>query len=244
MRTTRFRFAVTPMDTRVSRRAASRIVATASLALAVALALGKTFASPPRQLTTVTESANVRSGPGTTYPIVTVIPKGSAVELTSRQQNDFHGVSYKGKNGWVYGALIATYRVPGEARLVGEAFATDSMILLAGPGTDHTALRTVAPGAPLNVSNTVKNGYRYVVHDGVAGWMPDELVAWRTTGKEPSTLLTTAGLNLRAEPTMSSRVLLIMPAGSRVTAVNGTSGGFRKVHFKGTTGWAATDYLV
>jgi uncharacterized protein YraI len=219
-------------------------MATAGLALAAAFAFGRSLAAPARKPTTVTENANIRSGPGTTYPIVTVAPKGAAVELTSRQQNDFHGVSYKGKNGWVYSPLISTYRAPGEARLVGEAFATDSMILLSGPGNDHTALRAVAPGAPLNVSNTVQNGYRYVVHDGVAGWMPDELVAWRTTGKEHSSLLTTAGLNLRAEPSMSSRVLLIMPAGSRVTAVNGTSGGFRKVHFKGTTGWAATNYLV
>lgn len=244
MRTMAFWLAVTSMDTSVSRRAASRILATAGLALAATLALGRSLAAPPRQRTTVTENANVRSGPGTTYPVVTVIPKGSAVELTTRQQNDFHGVSVRGKHGWVYAPLIATYRAPGEARLVGEAFATDSIVLLAGPGHDHTALGAISPGAPLNVSNTVQNGFRYVVHDGVAGWMPDELVAWRSSGKASSSLLTTTGLNLRAEPTTSSRVLLVMPAGSSVTAVNGTSGGFRKVHFKGTTGWAATDYLV
>jgi uncharacterized protein YraI len=232
------------MDTYVSRRAASRILATAGLALAAVRALGRTFAAPAGHATTVTENANVRSGPGTTYPVVTVVPKGGVVELTSRQENDFQGVTFKGKNGWVYGPLIATYRAPGGASLVGEAFATDSMVLLAGPGNDHTALCEVASGAPLNVSNTVQNGFRYVVHDGVAGWMPDAFVAWRSSGKEKTSVLTTTGLNLRAEPTTSSRVLLVMPAGSSVTAVNGTSGGFRKVHFKGTTGWAATDYLV
>ena len=244
MCTSKFRLAVTPMDTPVSRRAVSRMLATAGLALAAAFAFEKTFGAQHRQTATVTENANIRSGPGTTFPILTVVPKGATVEQTTRQENDFHGVTYGGKIGWIYGPLIAMSGASDEAKWVGEAYATESLNLLSGPGTDHTSLCAVAAGAPLNVSNTVQDGFRYVVYEGIAGWMPDHLVAWRTASNEKSTYITTTGLNLRDEPDMSSRILLVMPAGSQVTAVNGMSGGFRKVHFKGTTGWAATDYLV
>ena len=244
MKTSWIRLAVTPMDTHVSRRAATSFLATAGLALAAAFAAGRTFAAHAVEPSTVVEHANIRSGPATTYPVVTVAPKGATVTLTSLRRNDFYGVAYDGKIGWVYGPLIAASLAPDDARLVGEAYATDSINLLSGPGNDHTALHAVASGSSLNVSNTVQDGFRYVVHDGVAGWMPDEAVAWRTNGDTKSALMTTTGLNLRAEPSMSSRILLTMPTGSRVTALHETSGGFRKVHFKGTTGWAATDYLV
>jgi hypothetical protein len=66
------------------------------------------------------------------------------------------------------------------------------------------------------------------------------------TGSVPvgTTLQTTMGLNLRSGPGTGYRVLLTMPNGARVTAVQSSpSGGWYKVKYGSVTGWAGGSYL-
>lgn len=53
----------------------------------------------------------------------------------------------------------------------------------------------------------------------------------------------TATANLRVEPSLSARVLRVIPSGTKVRLEAGGSGQFRKVTYNGTTGWASTTYL-
>lgn len=233
------------MSRPMSRRSALRSFAAASLAIAAVTTFGKASAEHTSQLYTVTTNSNFRSGPGTNYSIITVISKGATFTLTAQEQNNFYGVNYNGNTGWVYAPLIvAAGASSGDPVMVGEARTTTAVNLRSGPSTGHTVLRVVSSGAAINVSNTVQNGFRYVVHQGLAGWMADQYIAW---GAPPpptgDTFTTTANLNLRAEPSTSARILLVMPYGSPVTGLDGGSGGFRKVSYKGTVGWAATAYL-
>lgn len=238
--------AVTSMDSILSRRSAIRVFTTAGIALAAFAAIGQASAEHTSQPYTVSANANFRSGPGTDYPVITVIPRGATFTLTAREQGSFYGVTYNGTNGWVYAPLIVAAGASEDPSMVGEAYATTAVNLRSGPGTGHTVLRVVAKGSTLNVSNTVQDGFRYVVHEGMAGWLADQFIAWRSgTGSGAgSTFTTTANLNLRAEPSMAAQVLLVMPVGSAVTALDGGTNGFREVSYKGTTGWAATAYLT
>lgn len=63
---------------------------------------------------------------------------------------------------------------------VGEATTTALVELRSGPGHAYAVLCTVPAGDELQVSNTVRDGYRYVVHRGVPGWLDDHTLAWRT----------------------------------------------------------------
>jgi uncharacterized protein YgiM (DUF1202 family) len=54
---------------------------------------------------------------------------------------------------------------------------------------------------------------------------------------------TTTALNLRAKPSTSGKILLVIPAGARVKNLGDSSNGYRKVSYKGTTGWAYGTYL-
>jgi hypothetical protein len=67
-----------------------------------------------------------------------------------------------------------------KALSVGEATTTTATTLRSGPSIRHGVLRIMAPGATVNVSNTVHNGFRYVVHQGLAGWMPDQHTGHQT----------------------------------------------------------------
>lgn len=76
-------------------------------------------------------------------------------------------------------------RSPGDAcgatpTTVGEATTTSPVELRSGPGPAYAVLCTVPQGEDVQASNTIRDGYRYVVHHGVPGWMDDRTLAWRS----------------------------------------------------------------
>lgn len=65
-----------------------------------------------------------------------------------------------------------------------------------------------------------------------------------TTYPAGTTARTTSALNLRSGAGTGYRILVVMPSGARVTLVDGVpSGGWYRVNFNGTTGWAFGTYL-
>lgn len=60
----------------------------------------------PTSSARVTEPLNMRSGPATTYSVVTVMPAGATVVLTGQQSNGFHSVTYNGRTGWAFSTYL------------------------------------------------------------------------------------------------------------------------------------------
>ena len=94
------------------------------------------------------------------------------------------------------------------------------------------------------------SGFWSVAYNGQSGWIWADYVE-RTGGTpppggpayDPNFATTTTALNLRAEPNTKAKVLLVMPAGAKVSLKSGTANGWRQVSYNGTTGWASTAYL-
>ena len=61
--------------------------------------------------------------------------------------------------------------------------------------------------------------------------------------QQSSQATTTDSLNLRADASLSSRVVAVMPRGVSVVVRGNASGGFLPVTYRGTDGWAHSDYL-
>src|SRR5690242_11625378 len=59
----------------------------------------------------------------------------------------------------------------------------------------------------------------------------------------PASFRTTAALNLRAQPSMSGKILLVIPKGAEVANLGASSNGYFKVRYKGTDGWAYGAFL-
>ncbi len=190
-----------------------------------------------------TTALNFRSGPGTSYAIITVIPAGGTVGHTGAIKNNFFEVAYNGTYGWVHRDYLVLAGSSNDPMITGEAWTVAAVNLRSGPSTSHQVLRVVPSGAKIGTSNTVQNGFRYVSFQGQAGWMSEAYISFSDGGSQPETFTTTAALNLRAEPSRSAKVLLVMPEGAVVQAGARGSGEFRQVIYKGTTGWAATAYL-
>lgn len=55
---------------------------------------------------TTTSALNLRTGPGTGYAVILVMPSGAGVTLTGSSQNGFLGVTYQGTTGWASSSYL------------------------------------------------------------------------------------------------------------------------------------------
>ena len=229
-----------------------RAVLGKALGLGAAVAAGAVAARP--MLASASETGyyrttsvlNLRSGPGTGYGVIVVMPANAMVTSLGAISNGFRKVSYLGTVGWAHqDYLVVTNGGSTDSPvIVGSARTTAAVNLRSGPSTGNSVLRVVAAGASVEISNTVQNGFRYVIHQGLAGWISDQYLSQGSEEPyDPNYATTTAALNLRAEAFLSARVLAVMPSGARVKLLDGYANGFRKVSYNGLIGWAATAYL-
>ena len=191
--------------------------------------------------------ARLRSGPGTGYGVLASLAKGTEVRYLADggSANGYRWYKVKvlatGKEGFVAANLLSGPDGSGDPVIMGILYTTAKVNLRSGPSTSNTVLRVVPADAAVQASDTARNGFRYVIHNGLAGWISDSYLAHRDAPSE--TFTTTARLNLRSAPSATAPVTLIMPANSVVAALSGTAPGWRQVSYKGTVGWAATAYL-
>jgi uncharacterized protein YgiM (DUF1202 family) len=240
-------------STPVSRRAFVRklgagALATAMVGTALASSVNKAAAQDDVSAAAVgeyraTTSLNLRAQPNTSSQVLAVIPQGGYVIAVGPEQNGFLQVNFGGKVGWAYGQYLTlsdqgTGDIP---KSIGWGKTTSSVNLRQGPGTNTSVIRVLSAGASIELFDRVENNFRLVKHNGTLGWVHLDFIS---QGGGQGGVRTTTSLNLRAQPSMSGQVLLVIPAGATVSATNEYSNGFRKVSYGGKTGWAYNAYLT
>jgi murein DD-endopeptidase MepM/ murein hydrolase activator NlpD len=73
----------------------------------MAAAANSTPAQPSTATVVPPDGLNLRGGPGTDNPIVTVIPGGASVNVTAASAGGWTPVSYNGSSGWVESAYLS-----------------------------------------------------------------------------------------------------------------------------------------
>ncbi len=116
-------------------------------------------------------SLNLRTGPGTAYPVATVIPDGATVDLRGDAQNGFQPVSYDGTTGWAATDWLQTGgeepAAPEEEEPVPtEGPATEEPVPTEVPATEPPVTEAPAPEEP--AAPPV---------DGSDGYTEDEIIA-------------------------------------------------------------------
>lgn len=188
-----------------------------------------------------TAALNLRAGPSTSSRVLRVMPAGAiVVDYDGVLSNGFRGVDYKGTVGWASDAYLVLVSAPSDPVFVGTAKTTAAVNLRSGPSTSNQVLRVVPAGTWVQISDTVQNGFRYVIHNGLAGWISDAFLGGSNTGA----FVTTARVNMRTGPGTNNRVILIIPVGATVIDYDGEIvNGFRGVDYNGTVGWVSNAFL-
>ena len=202
-----------------------------------------------------TAAVNLRSGAGTSYGVLRVVPSGASVTLTGSTSNGYSQVTYSGSTGWVASTYLATGSTSGSgsgstSSATGTGTVVDGALnLRSGPGTSYGVLVVMPGNSSVSLLGQTQNGYVKVTYNGTTGWAASQYIraggtssSGSSSGGNTATVID-GTLNLRATASTSSAVLLVMPDGATVTLLGESQNGFSKVTYNGTTGWAYSQYL-
>jgi SH3-like domain-containing protein len=231
---------------RMTRREAVRLSLGASVAVVAAgvLAKGVSATSGSAQFRTTT-ALNLRKKPSTSAQILAVMPANTLVANLGQSSNGFSKVQYNGIVGWAYSSYLTD--VGGgqpEYTWLGDAKTTSAVNFRNEPSTSGGIIYVIAQGKIVTISDWVENGYRFVDAQGSRGWIYDDYLAPVDEETGPLNFKTTTAVNLRANPSTSAKIKMVVPAGKTVIDYDLVmSNGFRGVDYNGNVGWIYDAYL-
>jgi len=115
-------------------------------------------------------SLNVRSGPGTNFPVIASLPNGSQLTVTG-EQNGFYQVRLAdGRTGWVSRDFVAI--TPRQARVATQG---GNLNLRASPNTTSQVLASIPNGTALTITDVSGNFFR-TTFGGHTGWVSRDFV--------------------------------------------------------------------
>lgn len=187
-----------------------------------------------------TANLNLRTGPGTSYSIILVIPKGATVTVTG-YSGSWAQVTYSGRVGYVSTSYLASPAPSAEVRYI-----TSNLNLRTGPGTGYTVILVIPKGASVNVVS-ISSGWAKVVYSGRTGYVSatylSTSIPGSSTGASQHTYTTTSKLNLRSGPSTSYSVLIVIPQGTPINVLE-TANGWHKASYAGKTGYVSASYVA
>jgi uncharacterized protein YraI len=195
-----------------------------------------------------TDYLNLRSGPGTGYSVIRVMPPNTLLAGIGPEQNGFIKVADAGQVGWASAQFLTASNGGSNDTpvFVGTKWTTAAVNMRQGGGTGYPVIRVLPQNTAVNAYDNFQNNFQLISYNGQYGWVSLDYLA-PTGGQQPGgTLKATVNLNLRKEPSLSAPVLYGIPAGSYVQAGDQAVNGYRQVTVSslGISGWAYGAYLV
>jgi uncharacterized protein YraI len=199
---------------------------------------------------------NLRSGPGTNYSVITVMPDGATVTITGSLQNGYYPVRYGSTNGYASATYLRIGGTPSSptptatAPAIDTATVLESLNLRSGPGTTFSVLALMPAGATVSITGAQQNGFYPVRYNGINGFASATYLRLSSqptpTPTTPPTqsAWTTANVNLRSGAGLNFGVITVVPNGSQVTITGSLTNNFYPVTYSGTAGYISADYIT
>ncbi|MGP9649924.1 SH3 domain-containing protein [Glutamicibacter sp. AOP38-B1-38] len=200
-----------------------------------------------------TANLNLRTGAGTGYRSLGVIPQGEKVTVSQTSKGWAKVSSSKG-TGWSSASYLTSKGSsskpsnPKTDSPEGSRYTTANLNLRTGAGTGYRSLGVIPEGEKVNVLRTSGNWAQVSSSKGT-GWVSRTYLGGRASNTEPKTpptakksAYTTANLNVRSGAGTSHRSLGVIPKGEKLT-VHLTTAGWSKVTASEGTGYVSADYL-
>jgi uncharacterized protein YgiM (DUF1202 family) len=141
------------------------------------------------QIVNCKTAVNVRSGPGTGYPIIGTAPKGAVYTVTGRS-GSYYQINYNSRAGYVYSSYLAVSSVQtadktattGTGMIVN---CNSGVNVRSGPGTSYPIIGTAPKGAVYPV--TGKSGsYYQISFNGKTGYVYSSYISVTASAPTPS----------------------------------------------------------
>ncbi|MGI8483097.1 MAG: SH3 domain-containing protein, partial [Thermomicrobiales bacterium] len=122
----------------------------------------------PEATVTTTDALNLRTGPGTSFAVIQVMPAVSRLILTGQTANGYSSVSYNGQTGWastMYLKVDGTIPEPATT-----ATTNDDLNMRSGPATSYAVITLIPKGRSVTLTGQTNNGFHSVSYNGYSGW--------------------------------------------------------------------------
>jgi len=212
-----------------------------------------------------TAAVNVRTGPSTTYRIITVLAKGTSVSATGAYRNGFAEVRYSGKSAWISSQYLSS-GTPGTGsstslpKVTGTKVATTALMIRTTSGSNFQSLGDIPTGTTVSVTGVVTNGMAQIVYKGAVRWVNNTYLRSASSnstgssntgssGTKPSLpkvtgyRYATTALMIRTTSTSKFTNLGDVPTGTKLAITGVTTNGVAQIIYNGAIRWVNADYL-
>ena len=230
------------------KRLASALLALlllASLSAPAALAADKVYRE-------TTSQSTIYAGAGTTYKVVTSIPKGDVVEVTNWMLKEWWKVKYTNSSSKTYEGYIRSSILKETSkrsnkkqnlRTLGCYKTTTSASLRSGAGSNYKLVTTVPSGNRVNVTDTKEERWSKCTFINKKGKKYTGYIAASSLKKAPEPYKVKSATQLRKKASSSSKNLSPLPKGSYLY-VTGSSGKWFKVDYPDINGKTHAGYVL
>ena len=155
---------------------------------------------------------------------------------------------------------------------IGTGVTNSDVNLRDAPSIDSNVLGVLQPGSAVEILGLSENGFLPIRYQDQEGWVSDQFVtvdgaeptvapptetpvpptATATATTEPTveattapigTAVTTSSVNMRAEPSIDSAIVQVVPGDVEVDLLGPEQNGFLPVRYDGLDGWVSTAFL-
>jgi len=116
-------------------------------------------------------SVNVRTGPGTSYSIVTQLASGTAVQTTGVTSGDWTQISFEGADRWLYSAYITVGGSDSSSSTFGQVRTTATLYLREEGYLGATILGTLPADSIVDVTGETTDAYTQILYQGQTAWI-------------------------------------------------------------------------
>lgn len=194
--------------------------------------------------TVTASSLNVRSGPSTSYTIVTTVKKNDKVNILQSSNGWYKIETASGKQGWASSSYISisdsntnnNINTSSNIAIVN----TDGLNFRNGAGTSYSIIKVLNKGEKVEVISE-SNGWSKVKHDSRLGYVASQYIDKTNTNyiiKE----VNTDGLNVRTGPSTSYASIGKLNTGDKVEVIS-ESAGWSKINYNNKTAYVSSGYL-
>lgn len=214
---------------------------------------------------------NCRTGAGTTYPVITVLPDGTVLQTRDGASNGWIAVVCGGQDGFVSSQYVANSggtATPAPSQNVAGTTGTgtitgtggDGVRCRSGAGTTYSTITVLSEGASVTVRGAAQGSWTPVSCGGQNGWVSSDYItvgggstppapAPSTGGGAPTGTVTVTGtggggLNCRTGAGTSYPVISVLAEGSSVATTGAASNGWQPVSCGGQNGFVSSQYVT
>ena len=233
--------------------------ALAAAALVITMTMGTAFASYGTGTVTA-DALRLRSSASTSSTTLSMVYKGSTVELLSAEENGWYKVSYNGTEGYMSADWLQV-TVTASSDIVDTGSSADNTVsaqqtavvkdgplnVRSGPGTSYERVGSLKKGTEVTILSTQDDWYE-ISAGSVTGYVSAQYISLDGTVTQDNTVtqdgLVIAGpLNVRSGPGTGYSRVGSLSLGATISVL-GSSNGWYQISTGSLTGYVHGDYVA